>query len=149
MKLSKYLRPGLIVLDLKAETKWEAIDELLAVLVRRGLVADAARAREDLITREKRMSTGMEEGLAIPHTKTTAVSQLIVALGTKREGLEFESLDGKPAHVIFLVLSRKDVSGPHIQCLAQIASLYAKPDVRAALVNAHTAEEVVRILERG
>lgn len=149
MKLSKYLRAGSVVMDLKAETKWEAIDELLAVLDRQQLVTDVALVHEALIAREKRMSTGLEAGLAIPHAKSEGVTKLAVAVGIKREGLEFKSLDGKPARVIFLVVARKDISGPHIQCLAEIASLYARKHVRASLMAAETPAEVMRILDHG
>lgn len=133
MKLSKYLRPGSIIIGLSAQTKWEAIDELLAPLDRQGLVADAAKVREDLIARERKMSTGMERGLAIPHAKSSGAKELAVALGITPEGIEFDSLDGQPATMIFLVVSRHDRSGPHIQCLAEIAALYGRAEVRNAL----------------
>lgn len=146
MKLTGILREGSIVLALKARDKWEAIDELLEALVRQRLVRDAARARADLIAREKKMSTGMQAGLALPHAKTEAVNELTVAVGLAPGGLEFDSVDGQPARAVFLLLSRVGTTGPHIQCLAEIASLYGRPHVREALFAARTARDVLQAL---
>ena len=147
MKITKLLQPSSIVAGMKARTKSEAIVELLDVLIEQGLIADPEQVRKDLFAREKKMSTGMEQGLAIPHAKSAGVEGMRVALGTKPEGIEFESLDGEPARVIFLVLSPKGVTGPHIQCLAEIALLYARENVRTALLEARSAWDVLRALE--
>ena len=146
MKLSKYLRPASIIIGLSAQTKWEAIEELLASLDQQGLVADAAKVREDLVARERKMSTGMERGLAIPHAKSSGAKELAVALGIKPEGVEFDSLDGQPAKVIFLVISRHDRSGPHIQCLAEIAALYGREEARNALTAAKSPAQALSAL---
>jgi len=146
MNLLRYLRPECIVIGMKAKDKWEAIDELLDVMARNGMVADAKLVRADVIAREKKMSTGMEFGLALPHAKSDGAKDLAIALGIAPEGINFDSLDGKPARVIFLVVSRKDITGPHIQCLAEIASLFRDEKVRQALQSARTADEVLKLL---
>ena len=146
MKLSKYLRLGSIIIGLNAQTKWEAIDELLVPLDRQGLLADAAKVREDLVARERKMSTGLERGLAIPHAKSAGAKELAVALGIKPDGVEFDSLDGQPARAIFLVVSRHDRSGPHIQCLAEIAALYGRAEVRDALAAAKIPAQAMSAL---
>jgi len=146
MKLAKYLTPDLVRIGMAAEDKWQAIDELLGLLEERGLVNDAARVRADLVDRERKMSTGLEKGLAIPHAKSDGVNALAVALGLKPEGIEFDSLDGRPARAIFLVVSRKDTAGPHIECLAEISRLYSREQVRRALLSAMTPEQAVRAL---
>lgn len=146
MKLQKYLWPSSIRIQLRAQDKWQAIDELLQVLVRQGLVADVAQVRADLLAREKKMSTGMEFGLALPHAKSDGAKELAIALGISREGIDFESLDDKPAHVIFLVVSRKDITGPHIQCLAEIATLFKREDIRTTLAGVRTPDEALRLL---
>jgi len=148
MKLTRYLRADSIIIGLQSRTKWEAIDRLLAVLDEQGVLADVDQVRKDLVEREQRMSTGMERGLAIPHAKSAGAKQLAIALAIQRKGLEFDSLDGQPAQVIFLVVSRKDTTGPHIQCLAEIASLYQHEEVRETLLAAKTAEDVMRLLMR-
>jgi len=146
MNLQRYLKPECVVIGIKAKDKWEAIDELLDVLVRNGLVADAKQVRADVVAREKKMSTGMEFGLALPHAKSDGAKDLAIALGTAPDGIEFDSLDGKPARVVFLVVSRKDITGPHIQCLAEIASLYRNEKLRDALPKARTPEEALKLL---
>jgi len=146
MNLQRYLKPECVVIGIKAKDKWGAIDELLDVLVRNGLVADAKQVRADIVAREKKMSTGMEFGLALPHAKSDGAKDLAIALGTAPDGIEFDSLDGKPARVVFLVVSRKDITGPHIQCLAEIASLYRNEKLRDALPKARTPEEALKLL---
>jgi len=146
MKLSKYLRPGSIVIGLKADTKWDAIDALLALLERQSLLDDAAQVRVDVVSREEKMSTGIEYGLAIPHAKSIGARDLLMALGIAPDGIDFGSLDGKPAQAIFLVVSRKDTTGPHIQCLAEITARYGRAAVRARLLSARTPQEALQAL---
>lgn len=146
MKLDKHLRAECIRIGLKAADKWAAIDELLQLLVDQQLVADADQVRADLIAREKKMSTGMEFGLALPHAKSDGARNLAVALGISKEGVEFDSLDGRPAHIIFLVVSRKDTTGPHIECLADIATLFKREDIRSNLPEARTPADALRLI---
>lgn len=146
MKLGRYLKPSRIILRMRARDKWDAIGELLDKLVADGVVQDPARAKDDVIAREKRMSTGMEEGLAVPHAKTEAVSDLVVAMGVAPEGIEFESLDGKPARVVFLVLSRVNTSGPHVECISEIAKACSDPLTRERLLKTVSVEEVLQLL---
>jgi len=146
--LAEHLRPDSIVLDLKATDKWALIRELLDLLDRQGLVGDFEKVHEDLIARENKMSTGLEEGLAIPHAKSSGTRALAVALGVKSEGIDFDSLDGKPAQIIFLVVSRLDTTGPHIQCLAEIASLCKRRETRDAFIAAKTPQQVLDIVAR-
>jgi len=148
MKVVKYLKPSRIVLGMKAEDKWQAIEELLDVLISDGVVADRERALADLVAREKRVSTGMEHGLALPHAKTGAVGDLVVAMGVVPDGIDFDSLDGEPARVIFLVLSRINTSGPHIECIAEIARAYSSSGVRDGLVAAGSVNDVLELLKR-
>jgi PTS system fructose-specific IIC component len=129
--------------QLKATNKQEAIDELLALLDRNGLLADPQTVRQDVLSREKQMSTGLTEGLAIPHAKSNGAKELAIALGLKGQGIEFASLDLEPAHAIFLIVSPVDRTGPYLQCLAEISSLYAQPQVRDRLLHARTVEEVL------
>jgi fructose-specific phosphotransferase system IIA component len=148
MNFAKFIRADAIVLNLKATDKQSVIEELLDVLVSRGQLAAADRqqALADLLKREKRMSTGMELGLAIPHAKTRVVDKLCVALGITEQGIEFESLDGQPAKVIFLVLSSLGSSGSHIECLAEVARAYSRAEVRKGLLKARTPAQVAHIL---
>jgi len=149
MNLTKYLKPSCIRINLDASDKWEVIETLLSALGRERLLADMDQVRADVIAREQKMSTGMEQGLALPHAKSTGVREMAVALGIAPRGVDFDSLDGKPAQVIFLVVSRKDVMGPHIQCLAEIAAAYRDVRLREQLVAAVDPEAVWRLLTSG
>ena len=118
MKLSELLTADVITASLKSSNKKNIIYDLLDLLYKNGFVKNREQALEDILAREKHLSTGMENGLAVPHAKSDSVEKLVVAFGLHPDGIEFESLDGKPAHYIFLVMSPRDTSGPHIQALA-------------------------------
>ena len=140
------LDESLITLSLTAKDKYKAIEELLDLLVKAGKVKNREQALKDLIEREEYLSTGLENGLAVPHAKTDAVDGVLLAFGLSKEGIEFESVDGKPAHYIFLVLSPRETSGPHIRILAQITRLFKHPDVPQKIMNAKTPSEVIEII---
>jgi len=143
VKMLKFLRPSCVALRLKATTKEEAIQELLDLLERENLLDDPGCVREDVMVRERQMSTGMTDGLAIPHAKSSGVKELVIALGLKPEGIEFQSLDGEPARVVFMVVSPIDRTGPHLQCLAEITSFYSRPGERQELLAARNVQEVL------
>jgi len=129
-----------------AETKDEAIHEMLDVLETAGVLPDRAAAEKVVFERERVMSTGMECGIAIPHGKTDTVDQLIVAVGIKREGLDFDCADGQPARMFIMTLSPVSRSGPHIRFLAEISRLLHTADVRERVLNAADSREVVAVL---
>lgn len=147
MQLADYLDKEHIVADLQGNTKYEVIEELLKTLKDSDKLVDLDVTLQDVMAREGYLSTGLENGLAIPHAKTDGVSGLVVALGRKKEGIDFESLDGKPANLIFLVLSPRDTSGPHIQTLAVISRNMKEADLRQLLLDAATAEEMAEIIK--
>ena len=146
LKLTKYIAPSCVVPRLEAETKQEAIEELLRTLQSHVAIEDLDAVRKDVFERENQMSTGLTEGLAIPHAKSGGTKAMAVAVGLKPEGVEFDSLDGKPARVVFLVVSRVDRSGPHLECLAEIAQFYSNAEARERLLRATTAEGVINAL---
>jgi mannitol/fructose-specific phosphotransferase system IIA component (Ntr-type) len=146
MNLDKYLRPECVLIGMKAADKWEAIDELLGILDAQDLIEDMEVVRTDLHDRERKMSTGMEFGLALPHAKSNGAKSLAIALGVVKDGIDFDSLDHKPANVIFLVISRKDITGPHIQCLAEIARLYKDESLRERLSQVKTPQDALKLL---
>ena len=93
------------------------------------------------------MSTGIGDGIAIPHGKSDAVTSLAAALGIHKRGVDFESLDGEPAYVFFLLVSPADVSGPHIKALARISRLLKNDEFKNKLIDASTSEEILEIIE--
>ncbi len=147
MSLSDLIRPEVVKVPLAARAKSEVIGELLDVLVDAGrLVGERERAMNALLERESLGSTGLESGIAVPHAKTDAVRRLTLAIGIAPEGIDFESADGEPSKLFFLMLAPPDQSGPHIEALAEIARLARAPAFLRALAGAGSAQEVVDLL---
>ncbi|MBL7994893.1 PTS sugar transporter subunit IIA [bacterium] len=144
-KLSEILLPSTIYLDLQGLTKQEIIDELITILDRAGYLLDKAAVREAVIERESKLSTGLGEGVAVPHGKTAGVNRLVAAFGIKREGIHFDAADGQPVKLFFMLVSPNSVSGPHVKALAQIAKFLRTDKNKEKLLNAKTPEEVHKI----
>ncbi len=146
MNLQKVLGPGVVRPELSSRTKTDVINEMLGILVATGKVTDEEAARTSLLERERKMSTGMQHGIAIPHGKTAAVDALIACVGISREGIDFGSLDGEPARIFIMTLSPKDRTGPHIQFLAEVSELLRSKERREAMLQASTPQDLLRIL---
>lgn len=146
MNPKRILTTETVTLHLQNDSKEGIIEELLDLLVASGKVKDRKAALKAVMERERRMSTGLQNGIAIPHGKTDTIESLVAALGLKREGVPFESLDGKPAHIFLMTLSPASRTGPHIQFLADISRLLHDPSVRQRVLDAQSEDEVVEIL---
>ena len=146
MNLKKALTPETIAPELKGATKDAVIEELVDLLVAAGRIKDRLTALRAVLEREKKMSTGMQSGIAIPHGKTATVDSLVAAFGIKREGVNFDSLDGLPAHIFVMTLSPENRTGPHIQFLAEISRQLNDPQIRERLLQAATADDILNIL---
>ena len=144
-KLSELLTPSAISLDLKGQTKQEIIDELIDILDRAGYLTDKAAVRESVSEREAKLSTGLGEGVAVPHGKTAGVERLVAAFGIKRDGIHFDAADGQPAKLFFMLVSPQSVTGPHVKALAQIARFLRSGRNKEKLLSAGTAEEIHKI----
>lgn len=131
--------------DLKGATKPAIIDELLVVLDRTGQVNDLPAARAAVLEREASMSTGMQYGVAIPHARTDAVDRLICALGIHHEGIDFDSIDEKPTHIVVLTLSPTGVAAPHMQFMSMVSQALDQRG-RTALLACDTADEMYAVL---
>ncbi|KGE70710.1 fructose PTS transporter subunit IIA [Spirochaeta lutea] len=145
--MTPYLDPKLIKLRLEARDKEGVIQELIDLFIAQGQVQNEQEVLSDVLEREKSMSTGMQNGIAIPHAKTKGVQTMQVAIGFIPEGIDFTSLDGKPSQLFFMILSPKQGYGPHLQLLAAIAGSLNTETIRTALLNAETGYEVIRILQ--
>ncbi len=144
--LARYLKKELISVSLKSSSKNAVIEELIDIAVAAG-VADKKIALESVLEREASMSTGFEHGVAIPHAKCNASETIILVVGIKKEGIDFDSLDGNPATMFFLILSPKAQVGPHIQLVAGIGRKMNNPDIREQLIAAKDADEVINVLK--
>lgn len=135
-----------INIDLKGETKSEIIDEMVDILYNNGKLNDREEYKKEILKREAQSSTGMEEGIAIPHGKTDAVKIPTVAIGISKKGVDYESLDGKHSHLFFMIAAPANSNNSHIELLSKITTLLLEDDIREALINAKSKEEVLDIL---
>ncbi|MCM8788156.1 MAG: PTS sugar transporter subunit IIA [Candidatus Omnitrophica bacterium] len=147
MKISEFISENEIVIGLKATEKQAALDELLQVLEKNGLLQDRKQVLEALIEREKLGSTGIGQGIAVPHTKTDQIKDLVCALGISEKGVNFESLDGEPVFIIFLVLAPSGATGIHLKALAKIARLLKDKVFRNYLRMSKSPKEAYQIIK--
>ncbi len=146
MILTQILQPSCIKAPLESKDKNQAIEELVNVLSDAGLLGDRAEALEAVMAREATRSTGIGSGIAIPHGKCGAVTELIMAIGIAREPIDFDSIDDKPVQIIVLLISPPDQTGPHIQALARISRLLLDAPFKAQLEKAGSPEEVFSLI---
>jgi len=146
MTLLDILSPKSAVVGLQGETKEEIIRELVDSLEIDQVITDRDKVLQAVLEREKIMSTGIGDGIAIPHGKSDAVSALAAALGIHKQGVGFEALDGEPAYVFFLLVSPANVSGPHIKALARISRLLKNDTFKKKLIAAATPAEIMKII---
>jgi fructose-specific phosphotransferase system IIA component len=145
LKFSEYIKEENILFKLSGKNKTEVIEELLGLMDKLGVVSNYEIALRDIMDRENHLSTGLENGIAIPHAKTEGVEKLSIVFGIKNPGIDFDSLDAKPANLIFLVLSPKNTSGPHIQALALISRNLSISKNRESIKSAISAKEIANI----
>ena len=146
MQLLKILDESVIKIPIESDSKEEAIEEMVEILIRAGRITDRESALEAINQRESRQSTGIGKGLAVPHGKDPKTTQLVGAVGISREGIEYDSIDGQPVHAIILLLAQPDHPGPHVAALAEIAQIFSRPALRQAFCNAKDAAAVMEII---
>ena len=146
MNLKKILTADCILPNLKSETKEEILAEMVDFLVDTGKINDRQTALSALMEREKKMSTGMQNGIAIPHGKTDEVKHLVAMIAIHRQGANFDSMDGKLSHIFIMTLSPVKHTGPHIQFLAEISKLLSNTDLREKVIQASAQEEILALL---
>lgn len=144
MKLIDILSKERIVPGLVSPDKKGVIQELVNVLSVEGV--SPARLVQVLLEREKLGSTGIGDGVAIPHGKLREVNQMIASFGRSINGLNFDSLDGKPTHLFFLLVAPENSAGIHLKALARISRLFKDPQFRQTLMSARDQEEIFRII---
>jgi PTS system fructose-specific IIC component len=148
LKISEYLKPEAIMMEIKAKEKIAAINELVAHMVENNMVSDGDEFIKALAKRENLESTGIGDGIAIPHARTNAVRDLVLAFAQSPEGIDFASIDGKPSHIIVLIASPESQKSEYIVALAKLSRLLRKPSVREMLRSAKDREEVMNIIRR-
>ncbi len=148
MQISEILNTPRIQIPLQATTKRGAIEELITLLGRNGDLVDAERALQAVLERELTRTTGIGHGLGIPHGKTGAVQEIVMAFGKAAEPIAFDSVDGQPVTLIVLLLSPVAKTGPHIQALARVSRLMSSELLRRKLNAATSAEGILDTIRR-
>lgn len=148
MKLSQLLSEKAVLLDVKDIDKWNLISSLTDILVETKQISADVRepVHKALVEREKSMSTGMENGIAIPHCCVDLISETVVSLGISKEGIEFDSIDSKPTHLVILLVTPKNKTKMHIQTLAEIAKLLNHEASRNRLLESKNPKDTLRVI---
>ena len=146
MKISDLLNPAAIVEDLRATGKNEVLSQLTEALLRVENGLDRHEVLRVLQERERLGSTGIGDGVAIPHGKLRQIGNLLISFGRSREGVDFDSMDGKPAHLFFLLIAPEESVGVHLKTLARISKLLKNPADRQRLINPDDSQELYRII---
>lgn len=149
MKLSETLQAPSIRIPLESTTKEDVLGELAGLLPSGSNASVREQILESVLEREGRMSTGIGQGIAIPHGKCPLVEGIEIAFGIARPPIDFDSLDGEPVRIFFLLVSPPELTGPHIQALAQISRMLSADSVRDDLLLAESAERVLALLAAG
>jgi PTS system nitrogen regulatory IIA component len=149
MKIVDFVGPELIVPQLQAHEKSAVIRELadhLAAHVTGPQKIDREVLAKVLLERERLASTAIGEGVAIPHGKLDAVGKLVAVVGRAPEGVDFDSMDGRPTHLFFVLVAPENSTGVHLKALARISRLFKDPEFRTRLMQARDAQEIFRVI---
>ncbi len=146
MRIAEFLREDLVFPDLAASDKAGVLGELCAGLARAHPSLNASQLSETLLEREKLGSTGIGEGVAIPHGKLSGVPGLLAAFGRKRAGVDFAAIDGKPTFLFFVLFAPDNSAGLHLKALARISRLFKQPQFRQAILSAEGAPGIFRLI---
>jgi PTS system nitrogen regulatory IIA component len=146
MKIAEFLSPQAVIPDLTGKSKPEVLRELSQALSRSSPALKPERLLEVLQEREKLGSTGIGEGVAIPHGKLAGLGGLQAAFGVSREGLDFDAIDGRPTHLFFALVAPENSAGVHLKALARISRLFKNASFRASILEAPTAEDIYRLI---
>ncbi|MDI6779615.1 MAG: PTS sugar transporter subunit IIA [Bacteroidota bacterium] len=147
MRISDILNENLVQIDLKGENKNDIINSMIDLLINSKKVLDIEKVRTAIFEREKIMSTGVGNGFAIPHGKTDAISDIVAAFGITEKPVDYQSLDEKPVRLIFLLVGKENMIGPHIKLLSRISRLMNKDDFRQKLINCSSPSEVIEFFK--
>jgi len=143
VKLTEYLEAGLVVFNVQPGEVADILSQLIDPLVRDGTLSSSERVLEALLAREKVLSTGIGQGIAVPHAISEVIHSPQLIVGLAPQGVDYHSMDDAPVNVFFVLLSPPDRAGHHIRLLARIARLARHPEFVDALRNCETGEEVV------
>ena len=145
MKISQFLHKDSIIADLKAKDKKGVIDELALTISKTTKTSEKTIA-EILMEREQLGSTGIGGGIAIPHGKLNLTESIIIGFGLSKKGIEYESLDNRPVHIFFVLLTTENSTGGHLKVLAQISKLLKTDEFKKGLLSAQSVDDIYEII---
>ncbi len=148
MKVLDLLGKNFIISDLKGQNKESVINELIDLFKDDPRIIDLEKVRDAVLEREKIMSTGVGKGFAIPHGKTNAVNDILAAFGKTSHPIEYDSLDGHPVYLVFLLVGKDNLVSKHIKLLSRISRMMNKDEFRDKLIKAKTSEEIFEIFRK-
>lgn len=148
MRIIELLGKNTIILGLEARTKSEVIEELVNKLDHAGKLEDKAQYKKEILKREEDFSTGIGDGIAIPHAKSKAVRSSALAFGYSKVGIDYDSMDGQPAHIFFMIAGREGDSNEHLETLSRLSTLLMKEEFRDKISKAKSEEEVLCIIDQ-
>jgi fructose PTS system EIIBC or EIIC component len=146
MKITKLLTVDTILLSMNSTQKHDAIEELVNVLDSAGKITNKAAFKEAILKRESQSTTGIGDGIAIPHAKTAVVKEPAIVFGKSTSGVEYEALDGQPSHLFFMIAAPEGANNTHLEALARLSGLLMKEEVREKLLKATSKNEIIDII---
>lgn len=147
MRITDLLRTDTVLLDLRSNTKADVINELVEKLHSAGRLNDEKKFKEAILAREAQSTTGIGEGIAIPHAKTSAVKTPAIAFGRSNKGVDYEALDGQPSKLFFMIAASEAANNAHLETLSRLSSLLMDADLREKLMSAKTPTEVLDAID--
>ena len=146
VNIQDMLKKDYIIDGLKSKSKKEVLAELSDVFLRDGMGIDRDAMLEVLMEREQLGRTGIGDGIAIPHGKLKGLENLVVSFGRSKGGVEFDSLDGAPVHIFFLLMAPENSAGQHLKALAKISRMLKDASFKESLVDAESAEAIYQLI---
>ena len=146
MKIVEFLQPGAVIGDLTGTSAQAVLAELSRPLAASHNI-DAQRLLDTLVEREKLGSTGIGDGVAIPHGKVAGLPTIIASFGRSTPGVDFNAIDGKPTHLFFTLFAPENSAGAHLKALARISRIFKNPAFRESIMKAHDGAEMYRLIE--
>ena len=149
MDIKSFMSDSLINVDLKGKNKKEIIEELASLFEKSERITDLVEFKKALFERESISSTALESGIAVPHCKSSSVKQTSIAFGLHREGVDYDSMDGEPSKLFFMIAAPEGSADAHVECLAELSKYLLDDDFRDNLLKVKNSKEVFDLLERG
>jgi fructose-specific phosphotransferase system IIA component len=143
MKISDILTDSLVATGLAGTSKKQIIDGMIDLVATSPKILDREKVRQAIFEREEIMSTGVGNGFAIPHGKTDAVTDIVAAFAVTAQPIDYQSLDEKPVRLVFLLVGKDNLVGPHIKLLSRISRLMNKEEFRTRLLGLSTKQEIL------